>query len=51
MSNLTVRHMPSSSGLATLWSMGVIVLVTLPLILPPYYVGLVVKMMVSRFSR
>ena len=46
MSNLTVRHMPSSSGLATLWSMGVIVLVTLPLILPPYYVGLVVKMMV-----
>jgi branched-chain amino acid transport system permease protein len=38
--------MPSSSGLATLWSMGVIVLVTLPLILPPYYVGLVVKMMV-----
>ena len=29
-----------------LWSMGVIVLVTLPLILPPYYVGLVVKMMV-----
>ena len=46
MSNLAVRHMPSSSGLATLWSMGVIVLVTLPLILPPYYVGLVVKMMV-----
>ena len=46
MSNLTVRHMPGSSGLATLWSMGVIVLVTLPLILPPYYVGLVVKMMV-----
>lgn len=46
MSNLTVRHMPSSSGLAALWSMGVIVLVTLPLILPPYYVGLVVKMMV-----
>ena len=46
MSNLTVRHMPSSSGLATLWSMGVIVLVTLPLILPPYYVGLVVNMIV-----
>lgn len=46
MSNLAVRHMPSSSGLAALWSMGVIVLVTLPLILPPYYVGLVVKMMV-----
>jgi branched-chain amino acid transport system permease protein len=46
MSNLAVRRMPSSSGLAALWSMGVIVLVTLPLILPPYYVGLVVKMMV-----
>ena len=46
MSNLAVRHMRSSSGLAALWSMGVIVLVTLPLILPPYYVGLVVKMMV-----
>ena len=46
MSNLAVRRMPSSSGLAVLWSMGVIVLVTLPLILPPYYVGLVVKMMV-----
>ena len=46
MSNLAVRHMPSSSGLAALWSMGVIVLVTLPLILSPYYVGLVVKMMV-----
>jgi branched-chain amino acid transport system permease protein len=46
MSNLAVRRMPRSSGLAALWSMGVIVLVTLPLILPPYYVGLVVKMMV-----
>lgn len=46
MSNLAVRRMPSSSGLAALWSMGVIVLVTLPLILSPYYVGLVVKMMV-----
>jgi branched-chain amino acid transport system permease protein len=46
MSNLAARRMPSSSGLAALWSMGVIVLVTLPLILPPYYVGLVVKMMV-----
>jgi branched-chain amino acid transport system permease protein len=46
MSNLVVRRMHSSSGLAALWSMGVIVLVTLPLILPPYYVGLVVKMMV-----
>ena len=46
MSNLAVRRMPRSSGLATLWSMGVIVLVTLPLILSPYYVGLVVKMMV-----
>ena len=46
MSNLAVRRMRSSSGLAALWSMGVIVLVTLPLILPPYYVGLVVKMMV-----
>jgi branched-chain amino acid transport system permease protein len=46
MSNLAVRRMPRSSGLAMLWSMGVIVLVTLPLILPPYYVGLVVKMMV-----
>jgi branched-chain amino acid transport system permease protein len=46
MSNLTVRRMPSSRGLAALWSMGVIVLVTLPLILSPYYVGLVVKMMV-----
>jgi branched-chain amino acid transport system permease protein len=46
MSNFAVRRMPSSSGLAALWSMGVIVLVTLPLILPPYYVGLVVKMMV-----
>ena len=46
MSNLAVRRMPSSSGLAMLWSMGVIVLVTLPLILSPYYVGLVVKMMV-----
>jgi branched-chain amino acid transport system permease protein len=46
MSNLAARRMPSSSGLAALWSMGVIVLVTLPLILSPYYVGLVVKMMV-----
>ena len=46
MSNLAVRRMPRSSGPAMLWSMGVIVLVTLPLILPPYYVGLVVKMMV-----
>jgi branched-chain amino acid transport system permease protein len=46
MSNLAVRRMPRSSGLAMLWSMGVIVLVTLPLILPPYSVGLVVKMMV-----
>jgi branched-chain amino acid transport system permease protein len=46
MSNLAVRRMPRSSGLAMLWCMGVIVLVTLPLILPPYYVGLVVKMMV-----
>ena len=46
MSNLAVRRMRSSSGLAALWSMGVIVLVTLPLILSPYYVGLVVKMMV-----
>ena len=46
MSNLAVRRIRSSSGLAALWSMGVIVLVTLPLILPPYYVGLVVKMMV-----
>jgi branched-chain amino acid transport system permease protein len=42
-----VRRMLRSSGPAMLWSMGgVIVLVTLPLILPPYYVGLVVKMMV-----
>jgi branched-chain amino acid transport system permease protein len=46
MSNLAVRHMRSSSGLATLWSMGVLMLVALPLLLPPYYVGLVVKMMV-----
>ena len=46
MSNLAVRRMPRSSGLAALWSMGVIVLVTLPLVLSPYYVGLVVKMMV-----
>ena len=46
MSNLAVRRMPRSSGSAMLWSIGVIVLVTLPLILPPYYVGLVVKMMV-----
>jgi branched-chain amino acid transport system permease protein len=46
MSNLAVRRIGSSSGLAALWSMGVLVLVTLPLILPPYYVGLVVKMMV-----
>jgi branched-chain amino acid transport system permease protein len=47
MSNLAVRRMLRSSGPAMLWSMGgVIVLVTLPLILPPYYVGLVVKMMV-----
>jgi branched-chain amino acid transport system permease protein len=46
MSNLAVHRMPRSSGLAMLWCMGVIVLVTLPLILPPYYVGLVVKMMV-----
>ena len=46
MSNLAVRRIRSSSGLAALWSMGVIVLVTLPLILSPYYVGLVVKMMV-----
>jgi branched-chain amino acid transport system permease protein len=47
MSNLAVRRMLRSSGPAMLWSMGgVIVLVTLPLILPPYYVGLAVKMMV-----
>ena len=46
MSNLAGRRMGSSSGLAALWSMGVIVLVTLPLFLSPYYVGLVIKMMV-----
>jgi branched-chain amino acid transport system permease protein len=46
MSNLAVRRIGSSSGLAALWSMGVLMLVALPLILPPYYVGLVVKMMV-----
>jgi branched-chain amino acid transport system permease protein len=46
MSNLAVRRMGDFSGLAAFWSMGVLMLVALPLILPPYYVGLVVKMMV-----
>ena len=38
--------MPSSSGLAVLWCIGIICARDAALILPPYYLGLVVKMMI-----
>src|SRR6202045_5399918 len=46
MSDLAGRRIKSSNAAAVLWIAGAIVLVPLPLILPPCYVGLVVKMMV-----
>ncbi len=46
MSSLPVRRVTTSAGSAALWLTGAIALLAAPLVLSPYYVGLVVKMMV-----
>jgi branched-chain amino acid transport system permease protein len=46
MSDLAVRRMTTDSEVAALWVAGIIVLAAVPLVLSPYYVGLVVQMMV-----